>query len=178
SRAFAWLGAFSVLSWCRVESASSQAPPTLGDLVTATTTPLRLAIETSALSDGRARVVGGAGRVRIIAIGVEIDNAEAEACLAERSVRSPHRLVSPHTNQTARALVSPSENRVTSRKGITVSATPCVRADPGQPLALAKANRAVRLGDSLDRYGILESGIAPQCCRLPFNSMVYWVSFT
>jgi len=171
------LGAFYVLSWSHVESASAQAPPAPQDVVTPTTTPQRLAIETSALSDARARVVRGAGRARIIVIGIEIDNADAEAFLAKRSVRSPHRLVSPQTDETARALVSPSENRVTSRNGITVSATPCVRADPGQPLALAKANPAVRLVDSLDRYGILESGSAAQCCRLPFNSMVYWVSF-
>ena len=49
------------------------------------------------------------------AIGIEIDNAEAEAVLAKRSVRSPHRLVRPQTGETAHVLVSPSENRVTSR---------------------------------------------------------------
>jgi len=97
--------------------------------------------------------------VRIITIGVEVDKAKAEAFLAERSVGSPHRLVSPQTNQTVRTPVSPSENRVTSLEG---EANPAVR-------------RAV--GASLDRYGILESGSAAQC-RPPFDSMVYWVSST
>jgi hypothetical protein len=168
--------AFYVLSWCRVQSASAQAPPARGDLVTPTTTHERLAIETAA----HARVVGGAGQVRIITVGVDIDKAEAEAFLAERLVRSPHRLVSPQTNQSADAPVSPSENRMTSLEGIAVSATPCVRVGPGQPSALAQANPAVRraVGDSLDRYGILESGSAAQCCHPPFNRTVYWVSST
>ena len=171
--------AFYVLSWCCVESASAQAPSAAwGNLATPTTTHERLAIETSALSDDDARVIGGARRVRIITIGVEVDKAKAEAFLAERSVGSPHRLVSPQTNQTVRTPVSPSENRVTSLEGISVSATPCVRVDTGQPPALAEADPAIHrvVGDSLDRYGTLESGSEAQCCRPPFNSMVYWVS--
>ena len=170
-----------MLSWRCVESASAQAPSAArGNLATPTTTHERLTIETLALSDGDARVIGGAGRVRIIAIGIESYKAEAEAFLAERSVRSPHRLVSPQTNQTAHTPASPSENRVTSLEGITVSGTPCGRVDSGQPSALAEANPAVRraVGDSLDRYGTLESGSEAQCCRPPFNSMVYWVSST
>src|SRR5262249_62121915 len=91
---------------------------------------------------------------------------------------SPHRLVSPQTNPAVRPPVPPSENRVPSLEAISVSATPCVRVDTGQPPALAEADPAIHrvVGDSLDRYGTLESGSEAQCCRPPFNSMVYWVS--
>jgi len=83
----------------------------------------------------------------------------------------------PQTGETAHVLVSPSENRVTSRDSITVPANSCIRVDPGRPLAVAKASPAAHLVDSLDHYGILESGITAECCRPTFNSMVYWVSF-
>jgi len=152
-------------SWCCVEKAPAQAPPaaTAGS-VAPMTTEERLAVENAALSDARVRAIVGEGQPRIIITGVEIDKAEAEAFLASELATPPRRLVSvvlfnPQTNQAAHALVSPSDNRVISAGSITASDIPFVRGDADQALALAKADTGLRraVGDTLDRYEILES---------------------
>jgi hypothetical protein len=161
-----------VASWWCAEMALAQAPPAATAGSVAMTTEERLAVENAALSDARVRAIVGAGQPRIITTGVEVDKAEAEAFLAGRLATPPRRLVSvvlfnPQTNQAAHALVTPSENRVISAESITASDIPYVRDDADQALALAKADAGVRreVGDTLDRYEILESG---SDARIPF----------
>ena len=140
------------------------------------TTEERLAVENAALSDARVRAIVGEGQPRIIITGVEIDKAEAEAFLASELATPPRRLVSvvlfnPQTNQAAHALVS--DNRVISAGSITASDIPFVRGDADQALALAKADTGLRraVGDTLDRYEILEDARVPFAAQaLPLRS--------
>jgi hypothetical protein len=164
--------AFAANWWC-LEAALAQAPSaaTAGSVAPMTTAE-RLAVENAALSDARVRAIVGAGQPRVITTGVEVDKTEAEAFLAGRSTTPPRRLVSmvlfnPQTNQAAHALVTTSENRVISAESIAASDIPYVRDDADQALALAKADAGVRraVGDTLDRYEILESGNE---ARIPF----------
>jgi hypothetical protein len=132
----------------------------------------RLAVENAARSDARVRAIVGEGQLRIIITSMEIDKAEAEAFLASESATPPRRRVSvvlfnTQTNQAAHALVSPSDNRVISAGSISASDIPLVRGDADQALALAKADTGLRrvIGDTLERYEILESG---SDARVPF----------
>lgn len=159
-----------VANWCCVETALAQTA-TSGSAAPMTTEE-RLAVENAALSDARVRAIVGEGQPRIITTGVEADKAETEAFLEGRSTTPPRRLVSvvlsnPQTNQAAHALVSLSERRVISAESISASDIPYVRGDADQALVLAKADAGVRraVGDTLDRYEILESG---SDARLPF----------
>jgi len=132
----------------------------------------RLAVENAVLSDARVRAIVGQGQLRIIITSVEIDKAEAEAFLTSELAPPPRRRVSvvlfnPQTNQAAHALVSSSDHRVISAGSITATDIPFARDDADQALALAKADTGLRraIGDTLDRYEILESG---SDARVPF----------
>jgi hypothetical protein len=132
----------------------------------------RLAVERSVQSDPRIRAIVGEGQPRITTTDVQFDKDEAEAFLMGTSTTPPTRrvtvvLINPQTQQAARALIELSRNRVLSVQSITASDVPFLPDEADQALALAKADANVRraVGDSLDRYIILESGNE---ARVPF----------
>src|SRR2546425_1220505 len=109
----------------------------------ALTTEERLAVERAVVSDARTRAVVGEGQPRVVTTGVEVDKAEAEAFLAGRSTTPPTRrvtivVINPQTQQAARALIEPSQNRVLAVESIAASDIPFFRDDADQALALAK----------------------------------------
>ena len=136
------------------------------------TTEERFAIERTILSDPRVRAIVGEGQPRIAITDVEFDKAEAEAFLAGTSTTPPRRrvtivLINPQTQQAARTLVEPSQGRILMVESIAASDVPFVQQEAEEALALAKADPNVRraVGDTLDRYVILESGSE---ARVPF----------
>jgi hypothetical protein len=136
------------------------------------TTEERLAIETSALADQRIRAIVGEGQPRIIMSAEEVDKSEAEAFLTGRSTTPPMRrvtviLINPHTQQAAQALIERPQNRVIAVQSVAASNVPFLRDDADEALALAKHDANVRraVGDSLDRFQLLESGTD---ARTPF----------
>jgi len=155
----------AALCWTERGLAQSHAPETSQGTVAPLTADERVAVEKLALSDQRIRAIVGPGEPRVITADVEVDKAETEAYLAGTSEKPPARrvtvvLFNVQTNRAARALVSSTEGRVLSVERITASDVPFVRADADQALALAKANAAVRraIGDTLDRFEILDTG--------------------
>jgi len=153
-------------------SASAQVQPPAGttpgrpvEAAAPISTEERLAIERTILSDARIRAIVGEGQPRITTSDVEFDKAEAEAFLAGRSTTLPTRrvtivLINPQTQQAARALIEPSQGRIITVESIAASEAPFLHEDAEEALALAKADPNVRraVGDTLDRYVILESG--------------------
>ena len=136
------------------------------------TTEEKLLIERAVLSDPRIRAIVGEGQPRITSTDVQFDKAEAEAFLTGRSTTLPTRrvtvvLINPQTQQAARALIELSQNRLLTVESIAASDVPFLPEEAEQALALVKADVNVRraVGDSLDRYVILESGNE---ARVPF----------
>ena len=136
------------------------------------TTEEKLLIERAVLSDPRIRAIVGEGQPRITSTDVQFDKAEAEAFLTGRSTTLPTRrvtvvLINPQTQQAARALIELSQNRLLTVESIAASDVPFLPDEAEQALALVKADVNVRraVGDSLDRYVILESGNE---ARVPF----------
>jgi hypothetical protein len=136
------------------------------------TTEEKLLIERAVLSDPRIRAIVGEGRPRITSTDVQFDKAEAEAFLTGRSTTLPTRrvtvvLINPQTQQAARVLIELSQNRLLTVESIAASDVPFLPEEAEQALALVKADVNVRraVGDSLDRYVILESGNE---ARVPF----------
>jgi hypothetical protein len=135
------------------------------EAATSLTTEEKDRVERAVLSDPRIRAIVGEGQPRIATTDVQFDKAEAEAFLTGRSTAPPTRrvtivLINPQTHQAARALIEPSQNRVVTVESIAASDVPFLPDEAQQALALAKADVNVRraIGDSLDRYVILESG--------------------
>lgn len=169
--------AFLTTLGCADTGLAQVQPPTgatPGGLVDAApiTTEERLAIERTILSDPRIRAIVGEGQPRIATTDVEFDKAEAEAFLAGTSPTRPTRrvtivLINPQTQQAARTVVEPSQGRILTVESIAASDVPVVQQEAEEALALAKADPNVRraVGDTLDRYVILESGSE---ARVPF----------
>jgi hypothetical protein len=125
----------------------------------------KVAVEKAVLSDQRIRVIVGSGQTRVITADVEVDKAEAEAFLAGTSEKPPTRRVTivvfnVQANRAARSLVSLAESRILSVQRVNASDVPFTREDADQALVLAKADAAVRraIGETLDRFQILDSG--------------------
>jgi len=138
----------------------------------ALTTEERLKVEQTAVAEPRVRAIIGEGQPRVVTSAVEVDKAEAEAFLAGRTTPPPTRrvtvlLINPQTQQAAKALIEVSQNRVPSVESIAAMDVPFLRDDADRALALAKADPNVRraVGDTLDRYEILDSG---SDARVPF----------
>jgi hypothetical protein len=142
----------------------------------ALTTEERLKVEQAIVAEPRVRAIIGEGQPRVVTSAVEVDKAEAEAFLAGRTTTPPTRrvhvlLINPQTQQAAKALIEPSQNRVLSVESIAAVDIPFLRNDADRALALAKADPNVRraVGDTLDRFEILESG---NDARVPFAAQV------
>jgi hypothetical protein len=157
-------GAF-VASLFFVETGVSQAPTPTVEIGAPITTEERLTIERTILSDERIRAIVGDGQPRIVISAEELDKAEAEAFLTGRSTTPPTRrltvtLINRQTQQAAQALIEPSQSRVLAVRSVAASDIPFLRDDVDQALALAKADANVRsaVGDSLERFEVLESG--------------------
>jgi hypothetical protein len=160
------------LCWATPTPAQVQPPASAAHPLAAMTTDERLAVERTVTSDARVRAIIGEGQPRVTTTAVEVDKAEAEAFLAGRSTTLPTRrvtvvLTNPQTQQAARALIDPAQNRVLAVESIAAADIPFFRDDADQALALAKADPNVRraVGDTLDRYEILESG---SDARIPY----------
>jgi hypothetical protein len=151
-------------------------------VVAAITAEDQAAVERAALSDPRIRAILGAGQPRLVTAEVEADKSEAENFLAGRSVTPPTRRVvvvvsNTQTNKAARALVSLPQNQILAVESVRPADIPLVRDDAEQALALAKANPDLRraIGDTLDRYAILEPGSEE---RVPYAAQVLPVAST
>jgi hypothetical protein len=149
-----------------------QPPASVVPLHTVLTTEERLAVERAAVADARTRAIIGEAQPRVVTTVTHVDKAEAEAFLEGRSTTPPTRhvtviMMNPQTRQAARVLVEPSQRRVLAVESIAAANVPFLRDDADQALALAKADPNVRraVGDTLDRYEILESG---SDARVPF----------
>jgi hypothetical protein len=160
------------LCWATPTPAQVQPPASAVQPLAAMTTDERLAVERSVVADARVRAIIGEGQPRVTTTAVEVDKAEAEAFLAGQTTTPPTRrvtvvLTNPQTQQAARALIDPSQNRVLAVESIAAADIPFVRDDADQALALAKADPNVRraVGDTLDRYELLESG---SDARIPY----------
>jgi hypothetical protein len=136
----------------------------------------RATAEKAVLSDPRIRAIVGAEQLRVASSDVEVDKGEAESFLAGTSERPPGRRVAVvafnmRTNKAARAVVSVPQNEVLAVEPAAPTDMPLVRDDADQALALAKASPDLRraVGDSLDRYTILEPGSDE---RVPFAAQV------
>ena len=147
----------------------------------ALTTEERLKVEQIVVDEPRVRAIIGQGQPRVVTSGVEVDKAEAEAFLTGRTNTPPTRrvtvlLINPQTQQAAKALIEPSQNRVLSVESVAAVDVPFLRGDADRALALAKADPNVRraVGDTLDRYEILDSGsdarVAYAAQALPLRS--------
>jgi hypothetical protein len=142
----------------------------------------KAAAEKAALSDPRIRAMLGGGQPRVITAEAEADKGEAESFLAGRSATPPTRRVvvvvsNTQKSKAARALVSLSQYQILAVESIRPSDIPLIRDDADQALALAKANPDLRraVGDTLDRYAILEPGSEE---RMPFAAQVLPVTST
>jgi hypothetical protein len=132
----------------------------------------RATAEKAVLSDPRIRAIVGAEQLRVASGDVEVDKAEAESFLAGTSERPPGRRVTivafnMRTNKAARAVVALPQNQVLAVEPAVPTDMPLVRDDADQALALAKTSPELRraVGDSLDRYAIVEPGSDE---RVPF----------
>jgi hypothetical protein len=166
------IGGAVVASLFFAKTALSQAPTPMVEIGAPITTEQRLAIERTILSDERIRAIVGEGQPRIVISAEELDKADAEAFLTGRSTTLPTRrltvtLINRQTQQAAQALIEPSQNRVLAVQSVAASDIPFLRDDVDQALALAKADASVRrvVGDSLERFEVLESGSE---ARVPF----------
>jgi hypothetical protein len=142
----------------------------------------KAAAERAALSDARIRAILGAGQPRVVTAEAEADKGEAENFLAGKSATPPGRRVvvmvsNTQVNKAARALVSLPQYQVLAVESIRPADIPLVRDDADQALALAKANPELRqaVGDTLDRYAILEPGNEE---RVPFAAQILPVAST
>jgi hypothetical protein len=159
--------------WAATALCQPQPPVQAG---ASTTAEERQAAEKAVLGDPRVRAILGAGPLRVAAGDVEVDKGEAESFLAGTSERPPSKRVlvlafSVQTNKAARAVVSLPEYRVLAVERTPPDDMPLVREDAEQALALAKADPGLRraVGDTLDRYTILEPGSEE---RVPFAAQV------
>lgn len=157
-------------------------PQPQGPAPAAITAEEKAGAERAALSDSRIRAILGAGQPRVITAEAEADKGEAESFLVGRSATPPTRRVvvvvsNTQTNKAARALVSVPQYQVLAVESILPADLPLVRDDAEQALALAKANPDLRraVGDTLDRYSILEPGSEE---RVPFAAQVLPVAST
>jgi hypothetical protein len=157
-------------------------PQPQGGAAAAITAEDKAAAEKAALSDPHVRSILGAGQPRVITAEAEADKGEAENFLAGRSATPPTRRVAvvvanTQTNKAARALISLPQYQVLAVESIRPADIPLVRDDAEQALALAKANPDLRraVGDTLDRYAILEPGSEE---RIPFAAQVLPVAST
>jgi|SRR2546430_4970935 len=140
-------------------SAAPQQPP--GQI----TSEDSAAIDRAMLADARVRAIVGAGRPRTILATPQLDKEEVEAFL-EDSLRPPPTarvtvvMSNAETHRAVRAVVTLPQYRILAVQRLSPSDVPFVREDADQALALAKADRGVRsaIGDSLDRFQILNSG--------------------
>jgi hypothetical protein len=162
SVAGAWLVA---ALYCFAPATAQVQQPVRVQSPVALTTEERLKIEQAVVAEPRVRAIIGEGQPRVVNSGVEVDKAEAEAFLTGRTNTPPTRrvtvlLINPQTQQAAKALIEPSQNRVLSVESVAAVDVPFLREDADRALALAKADPNVRrvIGDTLDRYEILESG--------------------
>jgi len=160
-------------SWAAL--ALCQAQPQ-GPAGAAATTADKAAAERAALADSRVQTLLGAGQPRVITAEAEPDKREAEEFLAGRSAAPPKRRVvvvlsNPQTSKAVRALVVVPQNQVVAIESIRPADVPLVRDDAEQALALAKANPELRqaVGETLDRYAILQPGSEE---RVPFAAQV------
>jgi hypothetical protein len=158
------VGSVLLATLCCAETALAQSA--------AMTTDERLAIERTILSDPRVRAIVGEGQPRLITAADELDKAEAEAFLEGRATTPPMRrvtvvLINPQSRQAVRVLVEPSQNRVLAVQSLPASDVPFSRHEADEALALATADPNVRraVGDSLNRFQILEPGSE---ARVPF----------
>ena len=142
----------------------------------------KAAAERAVLSYSRIQTLLGAGQPRVVTTEVEPDKGEAENFLAGRSATPPTRRVvvvmsNPQTSKAVRALVAVPQNQVIAVESIRPADIPLVRDDAEQALALAKANPQLRqaVGDTIDRYTILEPGSQAQ---VPFAAQVLPVTST
>jgi hypothetical protein len=163
---------FARLGLAQVQPPSGANPGSPVEAAAPISSEERLALERTILSDPRIRAIVGEGQPRIATTDVEFDKAEAEAFLAGRSTTLPPRrvtmvLINPQTQQAARALVEPAQGRIINVESIAASEVPFLREEAEEALALAKADPNVRraVGDTLDRYAIVESGSE---ARVPF----------
>lgn len=142
----------------------------------------KLAVEKATLADTRVRALVGPGQLRVLTSEIEVDKAEAEAFLAGTSSAPPTRRVgvlvfNPKTNKAAHAWVASEKQRVLSLQSIDASDIPYSREDADRALTLAKASAAVRhaIGDTLERFVIVESGgdarVPYAAQALPLRSM-------
>lgn len=157
-------------------------PQPQGRAAAAITAEDKAAAERAALSDPRVRSILGAGQPRVVTAETEADKGEAENFLAGGSATPPTRRVvvvvsNTQTNKAARALVSLPQYQILAVESIRPADIPLVRDDAEQALALAKANPELRraVGDTLDRYAILEPGSEE---RVPFAAQVLPVAST
>ena len=159
-------GALAAALYCSAPAPAQVQPParTVASPI-ALTTEERLKVEQAVVAEPRVRAIIGEGQPRVVTSAVEVDKAEAEAFLAGRTPTPPTRrvtvlLINPQTQQAAKALVEPAQNRVLSVESIAALDIPFLRDDADRALALAKADPNVRraVGDTLERYEILESG--------------------
>jgi hypothetical protein len=166
-------------SWAAI--ALGQAQPQ-GPAAAAITAEDKAAAERAVLSDPRIRAAIGGGQPRVITAEAEADKGEAENFLAGRSATPPSRRVvvvvsNTQTNKAARALVLLPQYQVLAVESIRPADIPLIRDDADQALALAKANSDLRraVGDTLDRYTILDPGSEE---RIPFAAQVLPVTST
>jgi len=155
--------------------APCQAPPPSRP-VAPITADEKAAAERAVLSYSRTQSLLGAGQARVISTEVEPEKGETENFLAGRSATPPTRRVvvvmsNPRTNKAVRALVTVPQNQVIAVESIRPADIPLVRDDAEQALTLAKANPQLRraVGDTIDRYAILEPGSQAQ---VPFAAQV------
>lgn len=172
-----------IASLCFADRGLAQSQPPAG--LSGAVAPMKAeeirAVENATLADARVRAIVGAGQPRILISNIEVDKAEAEAFLSDTSTPPPARqiivvILNTRTNKAARALVSLAQNRVLAVQSLPASDVPLVRDDADQALALAKTNPDLRrlIGDTLDRFEILESGsearVAYAAQALPLRS--------
>ena len=166
--------ALAVTSFWAVAALGQPQPTVQGGA--STTAEERQAAEKATRGDPRVRAILGAGQLRVAAGDVAVDKGEAEAFLTGKSERPPGKRVivlvfNVQSNKAARAVVSLPEYRLLAVERAPPDDMPLVREDAEQALALAKADPALRraVGDTLDRYTILEPGSEE---RVPFAAQV------
>jgi hypothetical protein len=151
-------------------------PVPQGPAVAPITAEEQAGAERAVLSYSRIQTLLGTGQPRVVTTEVEPDKGEAENFLAGRSATPPTRRVvvvmsNPQTGKAVRALVAVPQNQVLAVESIRPADIPLVRDDAEQALALAKANPELRqaVGETLDRYAILQPGSEE---RVPFAAQV------
>ena len=159
---------WAAIALCQAQPQGRAAPPI--------TAEEKAAVERAVLSYSRIQTLLGTGQPRVVTTEVEPDKGEAENFLTGRSATPPTRRVAvvmsnPQTSKAVRALVAVPQNQVVSVESIRPADIPLVRDDAEQALALAKATPQLRqaVGDTIDRYAILEPGSQAQ---VPFAAQV------